>query len=58
MNARVMNANAVVINAMKHPQNMIWDGFWSVSFMGWALSGKEEGEIGWRWDTKLASIFA
>lgn len=27
MNAREINANAVVIKAIKHPQNMSWDGF-------------------------------
>ena len=27
MKAREINANAVVIKAMKHPQNMSWDGF-------------------------------
>jgi hypothetical protein len=45
MNARVMNANAVVISAIKHPQNISWDGFWSDSFMGGALSEKSEGGV-------------
>jgi len=41
MNARVMKANAVVIRAMKHPQNIKREGFCEDSFMSGTGGGRE-----------------